>query len=123
MSEQDANSVPLALQKFVKDEITDKPIEYPERIRVSGWNLTMMGFNNWYYRTNEIRNGAPVYRMESYNLFYLIPIFAAEISKHNDFMSSWCHDSEGTYPIFLRNPTEKGLPFGNYYNGIRVTRD
>jgi hypothetical protein len=55
--------------------------EYPLCLRVSGFHLMFMGFNNLYYRTRETRNGAPVYHMPSYLLYCLILIRPVNIYK------------------------------------------
>jgi hypothetical protein len=101
-----------------------KKVNYPDKVRVSGFGWWLMGFNNWYYkRTYKCENEEVVYYyMPSYYLFKLIPIIPAELVYHKK--NGWCHQSGGTFNNYIINNTEgKELPFGEYELNVKVTRE
>ncbi len=53
--------------------------EWPEHIQMSGLPFMLQGWNNIYYKSEEMRNGFPVYCLDSYTLYYTIPIIGVKV--------------------------------------------
>lgn len=93
--------------------------DFPKSITVSGFPLIQMGWNEVYKRTNNISDGKPTYRLDSYILYgFLVGIIGVTISSIDGV---WCFTRDGDqFPIY--NKTEKSMfPFGVWNNGIMVT--
>lgn len=87
--------------------------EYPLCLKVSGFHFLFLGFNNLYYRSSENRNGAPVYHMPSYLLYYLILIRSVNLYK--DETGNWRFEfGDCQQNISFLNGQEGHTPIGTF---------
>ena len=57
---------------------------YTDKIRVSGLPLLLQGWNTTYYKTDRTSNGAPIYRLDPYMLYFVFPIIGITILKREN---------------------------------------
>nr|QYA18382.1 hypothetical protein KOM_12_112 [Clandestinovirus] len=92
---------------------------FPNQIRVKGLPFMLQGWNNVYYKTNEISDGKPVYRLNPYTLYYTIPIIGVTIRKVDGVwvLQRDCDDS----PLMnLNKYGGQDDPFGFWSQGMKV---
>jgi hypothetical protein len=54
---------------------------FPEKIKMSNLPFFFQGWNTVLKKTNEFSDGAPVYRLNGYKLYYIIPIIGITIRR------------------------------------------
>ena len=98
-----------------------KPIDpWPQQIRMRGLPFMLQGWNNVYYKTGELSDGCPVYRLDSYNLYYLVAIISVRIMRLNGV---WVIHRDGDFgPLDIKKygAGPQGDPFGEWSNGGKV---
>jgi hypothetical protein len=57
-------------------------MSYPDKLKVSGLPFFLHGWNNTYYKTKATSEGCPVYRLDPYVLYWLIPIVGVRLLKY-----------------------------------------
>ena len=57
--------------------------EYSEQIRLKGLPFMLQGWNTVYYKTNDERDGCPVYRLNPYVLYLFFSIIGIRIFRQN----------------------------------------
>ena len=62
-----------------RSKMSEITIRWPASVRVLGLPLILQGWNNKYYLSDNISEGCPIYRMDSYNLFGIIPIIGVSL--------------------------------------------
>lgn len=53
--------------------------EYPTHIKVSGLPFMLQGWNCVFYKSEDVCNGKPVYRLDPYTLYWFIDIIGVSI--------------------------------------------
>jgi len=104
-------------ENTLKKDTTDKPT-YPEKIRMSGLPFMLQGWNTEFVRTSEESDGCPVYYLEPYNLYWLIPIIGGYVKrvKGNWIFQREC-DWDGIHALnkkrcFVQNESPDLYPYG-----------
>jgi hypothetical protein len=59
--------------------MSEKKICFPNKIKVSGLPFFLQGWNNIYMKTNQMSEGCPVYELQGYNLYWVMPIIGVII--------------------------------------------
>jgi hypothetical protein len=91
-------------------------IEWPHSIRINGLPLLLSGWNSVLYRTNETSDGAPIYRLDAYTLYFFFPIIGIEL-KRVDGKWGLYRDCDGPFlPLFLKQQGNPKDLFGNWNN-------
>lgn len=95
--------------------------EWPKRVKVTGLPLMWSGWNNVYVRTKNIISGSPSYRLESYNLYGVIPILAVELKRRGN---SWTlhRDCDWITDDFIKSVKliDPKYPYGRWSDGMKV---
>jgi hypothetical protein len=80
----------------------------------------LQGWNNIYYRTHEESDACPVYRLEPYNLYYLIPIIGVKIFRKDGIwvFKRDCDGNETDIRKYGKSP--QGEPFGYWTYGATI---
>jgi hypothetical protein len=87
-------------------------------LKVLGLPFSLWVYNDKFYKSDEIHEGAPVYVVEPYFLYGLIPIAGAKILKYQGIWVLWRNvDSQ---PIFHSIEENQQLPIGEWSNGVTV---
>jgi len=98
-----------------------KPIDpWPQQIRMSGLPFMLQGWNNVYYKTSDISDGCPVYRLDSYNLYWLISIIGVRIMRIDGVWVIWRNGDYGPIDIKKYGQSPQPDPFGSWSNGAKV---
>lgn len=98
-----------------------KPTDsWPQQIKMSGLPFMLQGWNNVYYKTGELSDGCPVYRLDSYNLYYFISIIGVRIMRLDGVWVIWRNGDIGPIDIKKYGSSPQGDPFGHWSNGGSV---
>jgi hypothetical protein len=73
----------------------------------------LQGWNNSYYKTNEMSDGCPIYRLDAYTLYWFIPIIGVEIKRVNGLWGFYRECDRG-FATFTKNTGDKGHLFGKW---------
>jgi len=95
-------------------------MSFPNHIRVTGLSFFLQGWNNVYYKTGETSDGCPVYRLDSYKLYWGIPIIGVKIFRDEGV---WKLQREcDSYPMSIKKfgQSPQGDPFGYWSEGAHV---
>ncbi len=95
-------------------------IEWPKKIKMSGLPFMLQGWNCEFYLTSETSDNAPVYRLDPYALYWMIPIIGVKILKYN---GNWvlqrdCDDAE--FSFIQKVSTGSDYPWGTWSYGAHV---
>ena len=96
---------------------------WPNFIKVQGLPFVLQGWNTTFYKTTEVSEDAPVYRLNSYVLYWVFIVDAARIEKINGM---WILRRECDAPddAFLRKQyAEQVTPIGIWSHGATVIPD
>jgi hypothetical protein len=94
---------------------------FPKNIKVKGLPFMLQGWNNIYKKTDEISDNCPIYRLEEYNLYWIIPIIGVRIFRE-DGVWKMQRDCD-FFPLYGFNKygfAPQGDPFGYWSNNIYV---
>ncbi len=100
--------------------------EWPEKIRVRGFDFMHQGWNTVLHReSNPDKRNNPVYRMKEYNLYGLIAIIPIRICKSENGIWYLFSEANPYFPIMRKNGSQND-PFGEWVGtglSCRVTRN
>lgn len=87
--------------------------DFSPQIKVSGLPFMLQGWNTTFNRTDKLSENAPVYKLDRYNLYWMISIIGAIIYKLNGkwvFRRNCDRD-----PIFVKSDKDGQLtPYGKW---------
>ncbi len=96
-------------------------MSFPEYIQVSGFTFFMHGWNRKYYKSSRESDGCPVYLLDPYMLYWVIPIIGMMVYRENGIWRlKMIEDCLAPY----RKKSEdipQSDPFGEYTGGITVS--
>lgn len=96
-------------------------MSFPTQIRVSGLPFMLQGWNNTYRSTSMTTDECPIYRLDSYRLYGLIPIIGVTIFRKNGV---WMLQRDGDFcptDIMKYGAGPQPDPFGYWSGGAYVT--
>lgn len=99
--------------KQILDESSMSIDEYPDKIKVTGLPFMLQGWNTTFDKKKN-DDGEVVYCLNSYILYFFIPIIGVTISKHDDEWRFTRNCDEGP---FIRN----NKLFGKWHDGYGMT--
>jgi hypothetical protein len=97
---------------------------YPPRIKMSGLPLCLSGWNAVFVKTEKISCGCPVYTLDSYNMYNIVPIIGGTIFKRGDewvFVRN-CDDISDSLTYLYKNDAND-TPLGKWSYGGIVTKE
>jgi hypothetical protein len=57
--------------------------DFPSRIRIKGLGFHLQGWNQILYRNGDMSDGCPVYKLDSYTLYFVIGIIGIRLLRIN----------------------------------------
>ena len=96
-------------EEIVRENFTDK-------VRVTGLPLLLKGWNGIYYKTDEISEGFPVYRLDPYMLYYIFPILGVKLAVYN---GKWTLERDEYSLMFTKRNNKKFFGEWGYY-GMKI---
>lgn len=86
---------------------------------MSGLPVMLQGLNTKYYKTNNLSDGVPTYRIDSYTLYFLIPIYGATIKRVN---GKWvlARDHAFEQNVMEKQSSGSVFPYGTWDFGSQV---
>lgn len=101
-------------------------------IKMNGLPFMLQGWNTYFHISDEMSEDAPVYKMEGYNLYWLIPILPVKIMKSGGYWKMFYSDPEYLLNLGLSDETAHGeimrkteisdSPLGNWITLIEAAR-
>ena len=96
-------------EELEKENFTDK-------VRVTGLPLLLQGWNAIYYKTEDTSEGFPVYRLDPYVLYLIIPILGVNLVVMN---GKWTFERDDGVIMFTKRNNKKFFGDWGYY-GMKV---
>ena len=93
---------------------------YPNKIKISGLPSTLQGWNTTFYKTQEVSEGCPVYKLDPYILYFFVPIIGVTIYRLN---GQWTMKRESdSFPmnIIKISNQDQSSPIGEWTFGAEV---
>ena len=94
--------------------------DFPNKIKMSGLPFVLQGWNTTFSKTKDLSDGAPIYRLEPYSLYFTIPIIGGSVKKVN---GKWIFVRD--YDFGVNSGLEKVspgncFPFGEWSYGAKI---
>ena len=95
-------------------------MSFPSKIQVSGLPFVLQGWNSTYYKTGEVSDSCPVYRLDSYTLYYMISIIGARIMRINGIWVLQRAGDAAPLDINQYGASSQSDPFGYWSNNAFI---
>jgi len=98
------------------NNITIQEEIFTDKVRVYGLPLFLKGWNALFYKTDEISEGSPVYRLDPYMLYYVIAIVGVKLIFRN---GKWSLVRDDDRVMFIKHNNKELFGEWGYY-GMKV---
>ena len=79
-----SETAPAEVVEAQPSTVAADPIDWPDKIRMSGLPVHLWGYNTTFLKSNRLINGTPEYVLAPYKLYYFISIIGLRIFKSRD---------------------------------------
>ena len=99
----------------------DPIMSFPENVKLSGLKFMWQGWNTTYYKTSEVSDGCPVYRLDPYTLYWFIDIIGAKLYRKDGVWVFQRDFDFGPFKAICKyGVSPQNDPFGHWSSGARV---